>query len=338
MDSAKNLHRKFVKLGREKNKIQYQLLQILPEIFASEIYRKYCRTIQGYAWRFAQIPSSVVDKTLRLEKYLEDKPCLKAAVAEVGVHKVALVASIATAETDKVFADKVRNMSKPAVQELVKELRGNLTTFAPKLCCAVPATMKIELDSEMTFLFLQLKKKYGGNNQEVMMKILRKAAGSSSVKDATEKHPKREQVPAKKVHIYETGKVEISSVNKGKSSVTKLSPGTTFHEAHQVNSARAFIRYIRKSIRQKALKESNHRCAYPGCNRPPDANHHPERFSETGTHLNIKPMCRQHHEFAHNGLIENETEPPQKWKLNLNGKLNKTDRLYQKYRQRAFQG
>lgn len=333
MTPAKILHRKFVKLGREKNKIQYQLLQILPEIFESEIYKKYCRTIQGYAWRFAQIPSSVVDKTLRLEKYLGDKPCLKAAVAEVGVHKVALVASIATAETDQVFADKVKNMSKPAVQELVKELRGgyssNPTTFTPKPCCAVPTTMKIELDSEMTFLFLQLKKKYSGNNQEVMMKILREAVGESSV-------PRREQVLAKKVHICKAEKVEIVPENSEKVPVANLSPGTTSYETQQVNNARTFVRYISKSIRQSVLKESNYRCSYPGCNRPPDANHHPERFANTGNHKNIKPLCRQHHEFAHNGLIANETQSPQTWKLNLNGELNSTDRLYQKYRQLAL--
>lgn len=207
-----NIHRQFVQLGRQKNKIQYQLLHLLPMIYKQEIYKKYCRTIEGYAWRFAQIPRSVVEKTLKLEKHLANKPFLKAAVAEVGIHKVALVANLATPETDTVFADKVRNMSKDAVQELSKELRqkdfgkplseqgfnrqfsldnhycqtanqnsaqqGLLYTGTNLKCQAKAKTMKIDLDEEMTFLFLKFKQKLekeikqSVSNHEVMKNLL----------------------------------------------------------------------------------------------------------------------------------------------------------------------
>ena len=119
-----NLHKQFVDLGRQKNRIQYQLLQLLPRIYKEVIYKKYCKTIEGYAWRFAQISKAVVQKTLKLEKHLENKPCLKAAVGKVGIHKVALVANLATPETDKIFAEKIKNMSRDAVVELSKELNA----------------------------------------------------------------------------------------------------------------------------------------------------------------------------------------------------------------------
>ena len=391
-----NSHRKFVKLGREKNRIQYKILGLLPEIFVGGVYRKYCKTIEGYAWRFAQIPSSVVQKTLRLEKYLENKPCLKAAVAEVGVHKVAMVASIATAETDAAFADKVRNMSKPAVQEWAKELRGGiereeglfegmgsregeeraesvdgglfeavgegaggsegmrgeLSIGASKPCCAVPSTIKLELDPEMTFLFLQLKKKHGGNNKEVMMKILSEAVGREGLGGWAEAALGRlgvwvdaessgDEVGAgSEIEEVVIGYVddECGFLAYGSENLTsrELSPGTTFHEVQQLASEPVFIRYIRKNIRSKALKESGHQCAYPGCNRPPDLIHHPSRFRKTRNHKNIKPMCKLHHEFAHNGLIENETEVPNKWRLRIEGELNFTDQLYRKYRREAL--
>ena len=54
-----------------------------------------------------------------------EAPRLREAVKEVGVHKVALFATLAIKENDAALADKVRNMSKPALQELSKELRGN---------------------------------------------------------------------------------------------------------------------------------------------------------------------------------------------------------------------
>lgn len=187
----KNLHKEFVQLGRQKNKIQYRLLQLLPQIYEEGINKKYCRTIEGYAWRFAQISKAVVEKTLKLERHLENKPCLKAIVAEVGINKVAMVASLATSETDSIFAEKIKNMSRDAVQELSKELRSNnwkndnvnQQSFLENLdvhfnCQAKANTMKIELNEEMTFLFLKFKQKLEKenkqeiSNREVMKSLL----------------------------------------------------------------------------------------------------------------------------------------------------------------------
>ncbi len=296
-----DLHKQFIQLGREKNKILYKLLQILPEIYQAQIYKKYSETIEGYAWRFAHIPKSLVQKTLRLEKHLENKPYLKEAVAQVGVNKVAMIATLATPETDEVFADKVKYMSKPAIQELSKELRSKDNLFGTAECRAVATTIKIELDADMTFLFLKLKNKYGGNNQEVMKKIL--------------------------IAVNEE-KPQKTPTNKQKVAVQKVSPGRVL-EAPTTN------RYISKYIKTEALKKSNNHCSYAGCNKPPTVFHHPERFSKTKTHENIKPLCKIHHEFMHNGIVQNEIQEPQKWKIQLvtNSRLSKIDQLYRQYKQ-----
>lgn len=303
-----DLHKQFIQLGREKNKIQYKLLHILPEIFKTEIYKKYTKTIEGYALRFAQIPYSVTQKTLKLEKHLENKPCLKAAVGQVGIHKVALLASVVKPENDEIIADKVIHMSKPALQELSKELRNNTSTE----CRAVPTTIKIELDPEMTFLFLKLKKKYGGNNQEVMKKILTVANEEKLQKTANKRVKKSIQTP---------------------------SPGMRITKA----PAAAPTRYIRKHVQQEALEKSNHRCGYNNCNRPPDDFHHSERFAKTkinspeNPHENIIPLCKLHHEFMHNGIVQNETQGSRTWKIKFLTKqqteLNHIDQLYRQYRQ-----
>ncbi len=300
-----NLHKQFVQLGREKNKIQYKLLHILPEIFKTEIYKKYTKTIEGYASRFAQIPYSVTQKTLKLEKHLENKPCLKAAVGQVGIHKVALLASVVKPENDEAIADKVIHMSKPALQELSKELRNNTSTE----CRAVPTTIKIELDPEMTFLFLKLKKKYGGNNQEVMKKILT---------------------------VANEEKLQKTASKRAKQPVQNPSPGMKITKAPAAAS-----RYISKSTQEEALEKSNHRCSYPGCNKPHDARHHPDRFAITkiqdpeNPHKNIKPLCKNHHEFMHNGIVQNETSEPKNWQIRLiqPQQLNHIDQLYRKYKQ-----
>ena len=56
-------------------------------------------------------------------------------------------------------------------------------------------------------------------------------------------------------------------------------------------------------------------CAFPGCEKPAEHIHHPERYALTRSHKNIKPMCKAHHEIAHHGLIENEEKDPKQWKI-----------------------
>ena len=72
-----NLHQQFLKLARQKRIFTNKLLQLLPEIFEKKIYLKHAATIEGYAWRFAKLSPLVVQKRLRLEKNLIDKPALK---------------------------------------------------------------------------------------------------------------------------------------------------------------------------------------------------------------------------------------------------------------------
>src|SRR3989338_7235853 len=121
-----NLHKKFVELGRARNKLTNEMLAILPEIYKSGVWRKYADSIVEYAGKFGGISRGVVEKRLRLEKNLEDKPELKAMIREEGVHKVAIVASLASAETDSFWADTVKNTSKSALVKLGKELRSKV--------------------------------------------------------------------------------------------------------------------------------------------------------------------------------------------------------------------
>lgn len=102
-----DLHKQFVELGRERNKITYQLLALLPKIYRAKIHEKQgYATIYEYADRIAGLPKSVVVKTLNLENALKNKPHLQKMIETQGVHKVAIVARLATPETDGMFADK----------------------------------------------------------------------------------------------------------------------------------------------------------------------------------------------------------------------------------------
>jgi hypothetical protein len=169
--SMKLLHQQFLILGRERNKITYKLLALLPQIYKQKIYEKHgYATIYEYAGKLAGLSYSTVKKALNLEKKLENKPLLQKAVEKYGVHKVAIIANLATPETEKMFVDKITNMSKPALQQLSKELRGKIQT-----------SWQIEMDEEMMKTFLKLKKnlgKFGSNlsNKEALRRMLKKWA------------------------------------------------------------------------------------------------------------------------------------------------------------------
>lgn len=291
----KDLHRTFVKLGNDRRKLTNQLLAILPEIFTRKIYLKYARTIEEYAGKFGGLSKEVVKKRLRVEKYIYNKPKLKEAILTEGIHKVALVASLATVEDEVIWADKIQNMSKPAVQELTKEVRykiekgeiglregvnqrlfkncdsGNeVATCKTTLCSAAPQCIRVDLEGELFFLFLKLKKKYGEKlaNREVMKKIFEETLGMG-----------REKAKI-------TKSTQLQSV--------KVVPGPAPIEASEDGNSR----YISIHTRRNLLQKTAGKCSYPDCQRPAQIFHHTDRFANSHSHESLRPVCKIHHEPA----------------------------------------
>ncbi len=331
--SGINLHLEFVRLGREKYRLANRLLFILPDIYESGIYKKYASDIYKYAGRFGGISKSAVDKRLRLEKHLENKPCLRAAIEKVGVNKVALMATLATPQADAMVADKVLNMNKSALQTLSKELRHKgdrvesddknnrelcLNDINP--CQAAPQTITIELDQEMTFLFLKFKKKSKSlSNKETMKRLLEEADGRDC-ESGFAKSGKGAAVRKSVIKNPVVEKVEAAKIMAEKSVVKPVKVVTGDNSK----------RYIKASLKRQTI--GNGQCQYPNCNKPSEHIHHPERYSITKSHNDLVALCRDHHQFMHNGLIENEQAEKQNWALNIYKTLDETDRLYRKYR------
>lgn len=315
--TAQQLHHEFVRLGSLRLKLKNKMLAILPEIYESGIWKKYAGSIVEYAGKFGDIAKTTVIKRLRLEENLEGLPCLKAAIEKIGIHKVAMVAKITTSEMDEAMAEKLLDMSKMAVQSLSKELRAeqidsydSAVQKSATFCKAIPLTKKIELDENSTFLFLKLKKKLGKNmsDKEFLKMILEER--------------ERQEFPQKQVK-----RVSEMVLQKASSkSITGEAFGVSKKET----------RYVRAEKKRKVLAPTNGKCAYPGCNSPHAVLHHADRYSESKNHDSIIPLCKVHHEFAHNNLIENEKSSACEWRLQLeNGELNKIDELYREYRKIA---
>ncbi|OGJ41811.1 hypothetical protein A3B60_00475 [Candidatus Peregrinibacteria bacterium RIFCSPLOWO2_01_FULL_39_12] len=345
--TSKELHRKFVILGNNRRRLTNELLALLPEIYEKKIYKKYSATIIEYAGKFGGLSKGVVMKRLRLEKHLKDKPILREAIKTEGVHKVALIAKLATPETENIWVDKLKNMSKSSLFELAKEVRGKVEDgkcsgsnagFDFGFCKAAPQKMKIEIGGELLFMFLKLKKKYGNNlsNNEVMKKILETAVDVSEAKFQTE--PTRIQSMPHKASVATRAKLRPNATPQSSLQKVQIFPGKIFsryEKAVQENITTQATRYIKVRIKKPALSSTNGKCSYPGCEKPAENLHHPDRFARGQNHDNIKPLCKTHHEFMHNGLVKNEQDSVDSWQLNLDGKLDEIDDLYRNYRRAA---
>jgi len=333
----------------------------LPEIYRSGIYKKYSMTIVEYAGKYGDIARSTVIKRLRLEKNLKNKPALREAISIAGVHKVAMVAKLADAKTDKAFADKVMHMSKAAVQSLSREIRSshkpqgdgrnggdserslflkNLENYennSNQKCHAPEQNINIKMDEEMTFLFLKLKKQLEKNrgvkemsNKEAMRRLLKSVTGEDFEKQKQQSvtgETFRRQTCERKMKKKQKQKAVSGETFRDKQNETKISK-----KKSQKNINNETSRYINSQTKRVALEKTNHKCAYPHCNKPPTTFHHRERFSISKNHQSIIPLCKIHHEFAHNGVIPNEKQSPKKWLLKPTILLNRVDLKMRKCR------
>ena len=306
MNNPKFEHNEFVRIGGMRHKLKNQLLVLLPRIYESGIYKKYASSIYEYAAKFGDLSKYAVETRLRLEPNLADKPHLKAAIAKVGVKKVAMVAKLATPETEEIFAARIANMNKSAVQTLSKELRqaSEITKNMIVKCGAKPQNIKLELDDEMTFLFLKVKKKYGENlsNKEVMRKILEAAAKS---------------LP-------------------GQTSALRTGTGPDERLVGVGSGDARTKKYINAAIKNKVTERSRGKCEYNNCNKPAEHFHHTGRFAENHSHEGIVHVCEDHHQILHNGFIKNEQKSPRYWQLTLNQPLGYADDCYRKCREEAL--
>ncbi len=351
---SRDLHKQFVELGRERNRLTYKLLALIPAIFQSGIYKKHTPTIYEYAGKFGGLSKEVVKKVLRNEKYLQNKPKLKEAVRKYGIHKVSMVATLATPETEEIWAERVEHMSKSALQVLVKEVRekeihesgkqksaNQSQTFFPettagatilqesessakakqsKRCMAAEEKIKVELSGELMFEFLKFKKQFEKakkeklSNTETMAEIFQ-ALKREMLHGQDHKNQKRKNQNLK-----------TSPQQKAKKQ-QKVIPGDVF-----LKEEKPANRYIPAKLKKTAITKTNQKCAYPNCNKPYSVIHHRERFAKSKNHSSIIPLCKEHHEFAHNSLIKNEQQQTKDWQLQPeNNHLNYTDFWYQRF-------
>ena len=161
------LHACFSEYGKNAKEWARRCMLLLPDIDRYKVWRKKgFGSLYEYAAKIAGLSRLQVNESLRILKKIEDKPALKEVVREKGIWAVKPVATIATRETEKEWAERVGSMSRREVEVFVK---GVVTESgrAGAETQPVKATVTIDLDPE---LLDQLKKIKGDKDWDDVVK------------------------------------------------------------------------------------------------------------------------------------------------------------------------
>jgi hypothetical protein len=269
----RQIHKKFIKLGTQRIALTRKLFALIPEIEKRKIYlHKGCKDIQEYALKYAGLSYSAVRNCISVIKKAKNFPLIASEIENVGIYKAELALKIANKENESIVVDKMKNMSRSAFKLLVAETKNH--GFSDRKCSAVPMKKSICLKGESLKIFNRLKFKLKmENEEELILKILKLAEGQI-LKD-----------------LENTQKMRTKRPRVANNTGHKFLPA-------------GISRYIPSAIRSEVVKRSDGLCQYPNCSSQIDTFHHIDRFSENKNHNNIIGLCKAHHEFAHNNLID----------------------------------
>ncbi|MEK7673413.1 MAG: HNH endonuclease [Patescibacteria group bacterium] len=245
---------------------------LLPEVFKRKLYvKKGFDSIFEFAKKLAGLSEEQVRLTLNLEKKFEKLPELKNLLVsgEVSVNKLARVASIATAETEQFWAENLKNLSKSAVETLVRDEKfrqaesdvvvGRVGLFEPQGEGKSLPGQRLELSSEVEEKLIELQQK-GINVNELLLEFLKKR----EIEIAQEKEQVSQEILKKEEEKEPT-------------------------------------RHIPKSAKEILHQEFGTKCAVKTCKKPSASIHHKVAFSITRSHdpRYLVPLCKEHHELEH---------------------------------------
>lgn len=161
----KDLHREFLFYGENARKWMRKCELLLPKIEKYRIWeKKGFSSIYVYAYKLAGMSQRKVNECLRVMRKIEDKPELRRVAEEKGLNAVRPVATIATEEDQRFWAEKADKMSMHTLETYVKDFRGSLRAEKSE-----KKTIMMQVDSEVAE---ELEKLKGQEDWNTLMKEL----------------------------------------------------------------------------------------------------------------------------------------------------------------------
>ncbi len=205
-----------------------KFVALLPEIARRGLYKAHgFASVFEYAAKVGGVGKRTVEYIFQVQKHIEDKPALKEILPKVGVHKMRVVATMATQENQGELAKKVQTMSKPALELYAREQK------APKL--EIPpggdfTLLSFHVEPEVELKLRKLKEK-GETFNDVMKKLLALVPKQKEVRSRKVKESKSRAAPAQKRReaLNETnGKCCIAGCNRPATEIHHEKPWAIF--------------------------------------------------------------------------------------------------------------
>lgn len=309
--------------GSESKKWMRKFSVLLPEVLKRDLYRKkgFC-SVYEFAAKVAGMNRDTVDRVLKLNSELGDKPVLRALIEKEGWSKVRVVASVATKETERFWAEKVRILPKSALETYAKEVReklvskseiGNMNGSANNSeitlfdCTAAGLTdvpgdgiaenwtnLSIKLDKETEFRLRLLRQKIERQkHQKITYNELLGEMLNMIDEIVDEKQSEKSVIMDK-----ENCGVKCEETDMGNGTDKKNKSGIS----------RPATRHVPLAIKRKIWEKYRGHCSCPGCNKPATNIHHLRRFATKmyNPHCfeNLRPLCDNHHILEHSKMAE----------------------------------
>ncbi len=288
------------KWGAEALEARHKFIGLLPEVNSRSLYeRRGYSSIYHFAATLGGVSEQLVNEVLRLEKRFEEMPKLHTALVngEIGLSKLARIASVVEVKNEGEICEKIRSLSRRAVDVLVKEMK-----------------VEIESPTEHNGLFegKNEAKTLAGQNHDFEILSALSPEVKAKLKELIDKEIDINEIflnaMAEREKELARQKAEIVKAQNEKhlvKNVVEISKSEVPNspDAAPVVSGKllAKSRHIPVKIRNILKMEFGSKCSYPGCHLRAEQIHHEKLFAYFGEHdpRVMKPLCRGHHELAH---------------------------------------
>lgn len=358
--------------GNAKNWLR-KFAGLLPEVFKRSLHLQHgCGSISEFAKKLSGMNERTTDKILNLHKRLANKPHLLALLesGEQGWSKLEKVAFIATNETEKDLAEKVKMLPKNALEFYVQSQREKLTpgsqaqnnseilqAFQEQKPLGVAEATKLQnnLQDPKDPHSLQIRLEYAQNSLPVV---------SLSNEQPSLAHANRESTAFPET--FTTISFPISAHSRQKLNLVKADLEKQYKKTLTWNEVIALwpiremdrvstpiikicpkcaqakvktqaTRPIPCAIRKLVLATHGRVCAFPGCTQAYAEFHHVKPYAIYKNHDPefILPVCKTHHTLFHAGLIANAERESKFWSIRTHAQQTAVDKKAMRIKMRA---
>jgi len=297
------------KWGTEALAARRKFIGLLPEVFRRRLFeRRGFSSIYHFAAEIGGVSKQLVEEVLRLEKRFKEMPNLHFALVkgEIGMSKLARIASVVEIGNEAVMCEKIRNLSRRAVDILVREMRSGREMVAGDGLFGMEAGSRGPLDpgsgagnsnlslaGQTRFDTVSMAEQVGAVRQKTT--FTKNSSGQNH--DFEILAVLSPEVKAKLKELIDMN-IDVNAVLLA--AFTKREAEIAQEKA-EIGKSPAKSRYIPVRIKKILKEEFGRKCSAGNCYKPAKQIHHEHPFAAHHDHdpRSLKPLCRGHHELTH---------------------------------------